>query len=72
MNEPIALESEFSRCGGNVRYLELDAGLGYGDISGPFSATKTCTRCFRKRPQPEVVYPFERVGEYTVAVLALE
>ena len=55
VDEPIALGFELGACSGDVRDLELDAGLGDRDVGGPFGSAETGPRGFRKGPQARSV-----------------
>ena len=54
VDEPMALGGEFGGCGGHIRDLELDAGLGDRDVGRPYGGARTGCRRFREGPQAEM------------------
>src|SRR5665213_868646 len=68
----MALRRKFGGGCGDVRNLELEAGLGDWDLGWPFRGAETGIGCFWKGPQPEVLRPFKLLGEHVVTLFAFK
>jgi hypothetical protein len=72
VNQVIILGGELSCGSGDVSDLELDAGLRNRNLGRPLGGSETGIRGLRKRPESEVLCPFEVVGLHVVAFVPLE
>ena len=61
MDQVVALGDEFIGSGLDVRYLELDRDLGYGNVFGPLAGSEARLGGIGKRPDPQVLRPLESV-----------